>query len=122
MIYECFKLRVDRGTSRDKHVKYLSRFVSMAFGKQDAEYSFSQRGVDNLTVAHQGLGITSTHFNIVCSHLQKCLEVCSHHTFFLMHHCTLRSAPAAELRALPTFIAGPVSRRKLKGCCSEYIA
>lgn len=62
-----------RGTTRERHMKHISMFVAMAFGKNSA-YNFSQEGVANLTHAHEGLKITSTHFNIVCSHLKACLE------------------------------------------------
>ena len=63
-----------RGTDREKHVKHLARFVSMAFGKPGARYNFSKEGVDNLTKAHANMGITAEHFTIVASHLQKCME------------------------------------------------
>ena len=80
-------------------MKHLGMFVSMAFGSK-AEYTFSQPGVDNLTLAHVGLGITSTHFNIVFSHLQRCLEVCccSYGVFF---PCATWSAQGCALRKVP---------------------
>lgn len=60
---------------KEGHIKHLSQFVSMAFGKVGAKYNFSKEGVQNLTQAHAGMGITPNDFAIVASHLQGCMEV-----------------------------------------------
>lgn len=64
-----------KGTDKEKHVKHLANFVSMAFGKPNASYNFSKEGVDNLTKVHAGMGITARHFGIVAEHLEAVMLV-----------------------------------------------
>ena len=78
-----------KSTDKEKHKKHLANFVSMAFGKPDAKYTFTKEGVDNLTKVHAGMGITAEHFGIVANHLEAVMLVRA-----LDHICTFLCGPS----------------------------